>query len=208
MRCLTGIQFLRLPLTFFRADEVLQRRLETGDLVLSPADRGFQFTNSILHLLALDGIQPLLWCLDYSRLMIATVAILRMKTGFTFLRFTYQSHTRNIIQRWRDMLPTLLPPEIVFIVPRKDFYLSIADLKNSSRQFVDEIAVVRHEHDGAGVFHQSIQQNVFRAQIQVIRRFVQQQEICRMQQQTQQRVTSPLTPRENADFLENVLIGE
>ena len=56
----------------------------------------------------------------------------------------------NVVQRGRDVLPTLFAPEIVFVVAGEDFDLAVADFENARGQLVDEIAVVRDEDDRAG----------------------------------------------------------
>ncbi len=81
------------------------------------------------------------------------------------------------------MLATLFAPEIVFVVAGEDFDLAVADFEDARSQLVDEIAVVRDEDDRAGVFHQRVEQHVFGAQVEVVRRFVEQQEVRGMQQQ-------------------------
>ena len=53
-----------------------------------------------------------------------------------------------------------------------------------------------------------MQQNIFRANVEVIGRFIQQQEIRRMQQHAQQRVTVALSAGEYADALEYLLPGK
>ena len=53
------VEFLRLALAFFGADEVLHRSFEARDGVLGPADFFFELVNAVFHLLALDGIQAL-----------------------------------------------------------------------------------------------------------------------------------------------------
>ena len=52
---------------------------------------------------------------------------------------------------------------------------------------------MRDENDRARVLHQRFQQHVFGAQVEVIRRLVEQQEICRVEQHLQQRIAVPLS---------------
>ena len=58
------------------------------------------------------------------------------------------------------------------------------------------------------VFHERVEQHVFGAQVEVVGRFVEQQKICGMQQQAQQRVAAALAAGEHADLLENVVFGK
>ena len=52
-------QFLGDPLGFLGADEGLQRRFALGDGIFQAVDLRLEFVDTILHLLALDGIQAL-----------------------------------------------------------------------------------------------------------------------------------------------------
>ena len=54
------LQLLRLPLGFFRAHEILQRRFQVRDLSFGAVDCFFQLVDAIFHLLALKRIQALL----------------------------------------------------------------------------------------------------------------------------------------------------
>ena len=51
------LEFRRLPLSLFRADEALQCGFQPPDLILGAAYFPFQFGDPIFYLLALDGIQ-------------------------------------------------------------------------------------------------------------------------------------------------------
>src|SRR5579862_277351 len=106
------------------------------------------------------------------------------------------------------MLAALLAPEIIFVVARKDLDLAGADFENARGQVIDEVAIVRNKDDGAGIFHQRVQQNIFCPQVKMVRGLVKQQEVRRMQQQAQQGIASTLTAGENADLLEDIVFGK
>src|ERR1700685_4029108 len=106
------------------------------------------------------------------------------------------------------MLAALLAPEIVFVISGEDFDFAVADFEDARGQLIDEVTVVRDEDDRACVFDERIEQHVFGAQVEMVRRFVEQQEVRRMQQQAQQRVASALSAGEYADLLEDVFVGK
>jgi hypothetical protein len=83
------------------------------------------------------------------------------------------------------VLAALLAPQVVFVIAREYLYPAAADFEYPRRQIVDEIAVMRDEDYRAGVFHQRLEQDIFRAHIEMVGRFVKQQEVRGMQQQTQ-----------------------
>ena len=88
-----------------------------------------------------------------------------------------------------------LSPQIIFVVARVDPYLAIADFKHARGQLIDEIAVVRHEHDRAGEFLQRFQQDILGPHIQVIGGLIQQQKIAGVKQHPRQRVAVALAAR-------------
>src|ERR1700687_3641300 len=67
---------------------------------------------------------------------------------------------------------------------------------------------MRDEDNGSVVVGERFQQDVFGAHVEMVCGLVQQKEICRMQQHSQQRVAVALAAREHADALENVIGGE
>src|SRR5207302_4966840 len=75
-------------------------------------------------------------------------------------------------------------------------------------QSVDEISVVRYEDNGSCVIHERIQQHVVCAQIEVVRGFVEEQKVRRMQQQTKQGIAPALSAREHPDLLKDIVFGE
>ena len=93
----------------------------------------------------------------------------------------------------------LFSPEIVFIIPGIEFDFAFADFEDAGGELVDEVAVVGDEDHCAGVLHQGFEQDVFGAQVEVVGRLVEQQEIRGMQQHAQQRVAVALAAGEHAD---------
>ena len=102
----------------------------------------------------------------------------------------------------------LLAPEIVFVIAGKDFNPAIADLEDAGSQLVDEVAIMGDENHRAVVLLQRLQQHVFSAQIEVVGRLVEQQEVRRMQQHAGQSVAVALAARKHAYRLEHVVFGE
>ena len=56
---LVAVEFLRPPLAFLGTDKILQLGLEMRDRRFGAVDLLLQLVDAILHLLALDGVQPL-----------------------------------------------------------------------------------------------------------------------------------------------------
>ena len=159
------LQFLRLALALIGTDEVLHSRFTLRNHGLGAVDCRFQFVDAILHLLALEGIHALRL---NRRLDWSLIAVGRRRGN----RF-------GDIQLLPDGLvlflaAALLAPQIVFVVAGIDLDLAVSNLENPRSQFVDEIPVVRHEDNGAVVFHERFKQYIFGAQIEVVCRFVQQ----------------------------------
>ena len=157
MRGFAPVEFLRLALTLIRADEILQRRFTLRNGRLRAVDLHFQFPDAVFHLLALDGIQALPLGGGCSGVEPGMIAV-----GGRF------GNRLDRLQLPADVLillgaPTLLPPEIVFIIAGIDFNLPVSDFENPGGQFVDKVPVVRHEDDGAGVIHEGVQQDIFGA---------------------------------------------
>src|SRR5579864_1299619 len=159
------IEFLGLALAFFGADEVLQRGFQVCNGGLGAADCFFQLVDAIFHLLASDGIQALLW--GFGSVKARTIAVGRSicsigcrkiptsrngsekwgTHGFGWL------YVWNVVERGRDVLTALLPPEIVFVVAGEDFDFAVATFEDARSQLVDEVAVVGDEDDRTGIFH-------------------------------------------------------
>ena len=102
----------------------------------------------------------------------------------------------------------LLAPQIVFVISGIDLDFAVTNFEHARCQLVDEVAIVGDEDDGTCVFHQSVQQNVLRAQIKMVRRFVEQQKVCRMQQQPEQSIAAALPAGQDADLLEDIFVRE
>src|SRR5208283_525591 len=198
------LQFLRLALAFLGADKVLQLGFAVGDGRLDTADFFFQFVDPLFHLFALDGIQALLLYLC-DRVAIPTARNIGENWGTR--RFS-RSNPGHILERRRDVLPALLPPQKVLIVAGENFDLAVANFKHARGQLVDEIPIVGNENHRAGVRHERIQQDVFGPQVEMVGRLVEQQKVRRMQQQPQQGIAPAFAARKNSSLLEYVVFGK
>src|SRR5579871_654102 len=145
--------------------------------------------------------------------MEATIAILwllglSLRIGDNHGRFhlTDQFKAGYVLQRGSGVLAAFLSPQVIFVVAGEDFYFPAPDFEDARRQLVNEIAVVRNEHHRSRVFHQRIQQNIFRAHVEVIRGLVKEEKIRRLQQQAEQGIAAALAAGEHADFLENIIL--
>ena len=124
--------------------------------------------------------------------------------GSSGRRFGASHGCATLLLRYR----VLLAPEIVFVISGEDLDLTVPDFENSRRQFVDEIPVVRDKDDCAVELLQGRQQHVLRAQIKMIGRLVEQQEVRRMQQHARQRVPVAFASGQHSQRFEHVVIGE
>src|SRR6266566_6367421 len=91
-------------------------------------------------------------------------------------------------------LPPILSlvPTRMFLVPQELFVSAginehitmsrAGDLNYFRSQALDKVSVVRHEHERAAVVDQGVEQHFFRVEIEMVRRFVQQEDIRRTQQ--------------------------
>src|SRR5690242_11984167 len=105
-------------------------------------------------------------------------------------------------QREVDLLALLAPP-VIFVVSGEHLYLTAANFKYPSCQLVDKVPVVRDEHHCPAEFLQGFEQNILGTHVQVVGRFVEQEEVRWMQQHACQSVTIALTTRKHADTFEN-----
>ena len=141
------VEFLRLALALVGAHKVLQRGLAVGDRGLNPRDLFFQFVDTVLDLLALDGVQSFLgrlygaWGFGAAIAVVPTSRNGGEKWG-TRSRLGFRRHSGNIFKRGYGLRAALLAPEVVLVVPGVDVDLSAADLENARGQPVDEIAIV------------------------------------------------------------------
>src|ERR1700704_6902618 len=103
---------------------------------------------------------------------------------------------------------TLFAPKVVFVVTRINLNFPSTDFEDTRGQLVDEVSVVGNEDDGAGVIRKRVEQHIFRAQVEVIGGFVEQQKVRWMQQQAQQGIATTLASGEHIDFLENIVFGK
>ena len=84
----------------------------------------------------------------------------------------------------------------------------IFDFEDASSQVIDEITIVRNEHDGACILLQRLQQHILCAHIEVIRRLVEQQEIRRGKQHLRKCVAIPFAAAQYPDALEHVVFAK
>src|SRR6266851_1498101 len=103
---------------------------------------------------------------------------------------------------------TFLAPQKILVIPGIDFHSSAADFPDPRGQLVYKVAVVGNENHGPGVAAQGVQQNVFGAHVQMIGWLIEQQEVCRMQQHSQERIAVSFASRKHSDSLENFLPRE
>ena len=111
----------------------------------------------------------------------------------------------HIVECWHSGYAPLFPPAIVLVVPGIDFDATIPDLEHSRSQLVDEVAIMRNQHDGSGIRSKRLEQNVFGPHIEMVRRLVEQKKICWMHEQSKKSIAPALTAREHADALEDVI---
>ena len=71
-----------------------------------------------------------------------------------------------------------------------------------------KVAIVRDEDDGAGEGVDGFEQDILGAQIEVVGRLVEQQEIRRADENLGQGVAIALAAREHAERLEDIIAGE
>ena len=167
-------QSLGLPLSFLQADESLQRSFALSDSGFGSGYVFFDFMKPFLHLLAADRVQA--FCLCFRGGLGSQLITVCWLYGF---RLAGASHVVE-----RGWLFTLLAPEIIFVIARKNFDLPLANFEDAGRKLVDEISIVRNKHDGPRVLHERFEKNIFGSQVEVIRWFIKQQKVRWMQQQT------------------------
>ena len=199
------IELRGLTLALIGAHKALHRGFEARDCVFRATNLFFEFMDSIFQLLPLDRVQALLrsFC---RRNFCRVIAILR-DVGRDFRgRDLWSPDAGNISKSGCHTLTALLAPQVVLVIPREDLDFSFAHFEDACRQIVDEVAVMRHENDGTRVFHQRIEQDILSTHVEVIRRFVEKQEVCRMQQQSQQGIPPALAAGEHANLLEDIIL--
>ena len=79
---------------------------------------------------------------------------------------------------------------------------------HSSRATRHERAIVGHDHDAARVLLERILEYFLTGKVQMVRRFIEQQEVGRQQQHAHDRHALTLTAREHAAHLERVVARE
>src|SRR5262245_20609255 len=150
---------------------------------------GFTFSDARFEL-----IDALLVCLRRA----LTLACLRIDLLFLFARFDGPGWRHRF--RRRDFFPRLSVPTLptlptvptvrwMFLVPQElvvgawvDERAAIADLDDLRRQPLDEVAIVRHEDQRAAVVDERVEQHLFRIEIEMVGRLVEQQRVRRAQQ--------------------------
>src|SRR5258705_5212284 len=83
---------------------------------------------------------------------------------------------------YRPGRPTgmFLVPQELFVSAGVDEHVTMSrtgDLNYFRRQALDKVSVVRHEHERAAVVDQGVEQHFFRVEIEMVRRFVQEENI-------------------------------
>ena len=94
-------------------------------------------------------------------------------------------------------LPLLREPRRVVAFER--VAAAALDLEDPVRHVVEEVAVVRHDHHGARVVVQRLLEPRDRFRVEVVGRFVEQQDTGLLEQQTAERDPAPLAPRQRRD---------
>jgi hypothetical protein len=80
------------------------------------------------------------------------------------------------------VFPLLLTPQKLRIRPGKDECVAVPDLHDLRRELFHEIPIVRNEDQRAAVVFERFEQDVFRIEIEMVRRLVEQQRVRRNQQ--------------------------
>ena len=99
-------------------------------------------------------------------------------------------------------------PEELFVRARVDDRLAIADLDDLGREPLDEVPVVRHEHQRAAEVDQRIEQHFLRIDVEVIGRFVEQERVGWAQQHSRDGEARAFAARQHAGFLVDVIARE
>jgi hypothetical protein len=97
----------------------------------------------------------------------------------------------------REAVLLLFQPGRVVPFPRDPG--AAIELENPAGDVVEEVAIVRHAHDGAGIVLEEPLEPRDRLGVEMVRRLVQQQEVRRLEKQPAQRHAAPLAAREFRD---------
>ena len=89
--------------------------------------------------------------------------------------------------------------QIVFVVAGVDVHGAVLDLEDARAERVEEVAVVGDEDDGAGEVADGFEQNFLGAQVEVVGRLVEQQEVRRADEDAGQRVAIAFAAGEHAE---------
>ena len=82
----------------------------------------------------------------------------------------------------RRRLVVLLVPQEFRVRAGVDECLAVADLDDSGRELLDEVAVVRDDDERATVVLEGLEEHVLRIEVEVVGRLVQQERIGRPQE--------------------------
>ncbi len=168
--------------------------VEIDHLVAQPlADRNEDFLR-LVALLVFDRIQFLETRQTRLRLGLARLGIL--PHPFQFLLHGLDAADFLLGLGFQPRL-LLLQPAGVVALPRNA--VAAVEFENPLGGVVEEIAIVRHRHHGAGVAHQELLQPVDRLGVEVVGRLVEQQHVGIGQQQLAQRDTALFAARQIAD---------
>src|SRR5258706_10341328 len=109
---------------------------------------------------------------------------------------------------WRRIsrIASLFLPQEILVVAGIIVEATTFDLKNAGREFVDKVPVVRNENNRSAEFLQRFEQHILGLKIEVIRRFVEQQKIRRLEQHAGHRVAVAFAAGKHADALEYIVI--
>ena len=96
-----------------------------------------------------------------------------------------------------ETLLLLLEPGRVVAFPRNAG--SAVELENPASDVVEKVAIVCHRHDGAGVVLEKALEPGDRFRIEMVRRFVEEQQVRRLEQQPAERNPAPFAARQLGD---------
>ena len=82
---------------------------------------------------------------------------------------------------------------------------AVAEFVNLVHQAVEEVAVVRDDHERAVVREQRLLQHVLGADIHMVRRLIERQQVVILQHQLRHSQPRPLATAEHGDALVNII---
>src|SRR5581483_11224057 len=168
------IEQARQPFGFFCADENAKRLFCICDGSLDPWNFFFHKGEPFLHLPQANGIEAA----DF----------------FFFFPDDWSGYRRSRLLDWSGndglncIRTALLAPQIVLIVSGIDMHMTAFYLEHARSQPVDEVAVMGNKDHGAGELIYGVEQYVFGMEIEVICWLIEQEKICRADQNARQRI--------------------